>query len=348
MQKHLDVNAFAQDVMQWYRAYGASLPWRGQPGSCTDVYSVWVSEIMLQQTTVPVVQRYYPRFVRRFPTVHAMAQAPLQEVLAFWAGLGYYRRAHNMHKCAQDVVKRYGGVWPACVKELKALPGIGDYTAGAIMAIARQKPGVAADTNVVRVVSRVLELSPKKVLEALKELHLSTPGDFYQGVMDIGRLMCGKRRTHCVQCPLRARCRFYQQGGRILNGALDRKITRKPVKHACFFVFKKEEKYYFCQGTPEGTMLAGLWIFPSTAWMGPEEFQMMRQSWSQAAQEQTRVAVLRHTFSHFTLDAYMVDGVDVEQACSYEGKWLGEDLTAYPLSSLAQKLFRVYQRRRIY
>lgn len=345
MQKHLGLEDFAHKVLAWYRAHAEILPWRVQPGLCADVYAVWVSEIMLQQTTVSVVQRYYPRFIRRFPTVEAMAKAPLQEVLAFWAGLGYYRRAHNMHQCAQEVMTRYGGVWPSCVKELKTLPGIGDYTAGAIRAIALQKPAVAADTNVLRVCGRALGMTPAQVRESLDSLHLTFPGDFYQGLMDIGRLMCGKKRASCARCPLAVLCVARKNGQELLQAPQARCQEKKPVKYACFFVFKKAQKYYFCQGTPEGSMLAGLWIFPSTAWMSAKEFQAMRQEWPPSLRQQTHAPALRHTFSHFTLVAYMAGMADASPAQHYEGQWLGEGITAYPLSSLAQKLLRAYKRK---
>ena len=331
----------ARCVVRWYARFGEELPWRRRPKETSCPYAVWVSEVMLQQTTVKVVARYYSKFMRTFPTVIDLAKARMHDVLALWEGLGYYRRAYNMHLCAQKVVEEYAGVWPMEEACLRALPGIGAYTAGAVRAIAFQKPAVALDTNVQRVVGRFIGVGDntalvRKILQNLNWEGIA-PGDFYQGLMDIGRLICGKRNILCEKCPLRNMCVWYGKGHKLEVLALAPKRI-KLIKHACFFVYKRGEELYFCCGTQERKMLEGLWIFPSTLWLDEQRFQKERAQWPQSIVRQTCEPVLKHTFSHFTLYAYLARVDNEPLVASVTGKWIGQDIMTYPLSSLARKL----------
>jgi A/G-specific adenine glycosylase len=194
----------------WYQANRRDLPWRG-----ASPYGVWVSEIMLQQTQVATVIPYYRRFLERFPTVEALADAPIEEVLRFWAGLGYYARARNLHRAAQMVVANYGGRVPDTPETIEALPGIGRYTAGAILSIAYGIPRPLVDANVIRVLSRLFGLrgDPKSAtnqaaLWSLAEqlVPADAPGEFNQGLMELGALVCEPAEPKCERCPLLPDC----------------------------------------------------------------------------------------------------------------------------------------------
>jgi len=200
-------------LLAWYDRHRRNLPWRAPPGIHPDPYRIWLSEIMLQQTTVATVGPYFDRFVARWPDISALAAASLDEVLRLWQGLGYYARARNLHACARAVVERHGGVFPEQAEALRALPGIGDYTAAAIAAIAFNRRGAAVDGNVERVVARLYGVreplpAAKPRLRALASALIpdQRTGDFAQALMDLGATICMPRRPRCVLCPWRACC----------------------------------------------------------------------------------------------------------------------------------------------
>ncbi|MGB8577869.1 MAG: A/G-specific adenine glycosylase, partial [Pseudolabrys sp.] len=207
------------DLLAWYDRHARVLPWRARCGEQADPYRVWLSEIMLQQTTVKAVVPYYARFLSRWPTVDALAAASLDDVLRVWSGLGYYARARNLHACAKVVVERHRGQFPNGVNALRALPGIGDYTAAAVAAIAFDLPAVPVDGNVERVVSRLFavenELPAAK--PAIKQLAASLlparrAGDFAQALMDLGATICSPKRPACALCPWGNSCLASERG----------------------------------------------------------------------------------------------------------------------------------------
>src|SRR5471030_2920013 len=196
------------DLLAWYDRHRRVLPWRARRGETPDPYRVWLSEIMLQQTTVKTVAPYYARFVARWPTVNALAGTNLDDVLRAWAGLGYYARARNLHACARAVVERHGGTFPQSLDCLRALPGIGYYTAAAIAAIAFDARAVPVDGNVERVVSRLFAVEEKlpAAKPTIKRLATSLlpanrAGDFAQALMDLGATLCSPKRPACALCP---------------------------------------------------------------------------------------------------------------------------------------------------
>src|SRR4051812_45296168 len=200
-------------LLAWYDRHRRDLPWRAAPGQRSDPYRVWLSEIMLQQTTVATVGPYFDRFVARFPDIHTLAAASLDEVLHAWQGLGYYARARNLHACARKLVAAYGGRFPDDPAVLRRLPGIGDYTAAAIAAIAFDRPVAAVDGNVERVVARLFAERTKlpRARKRLRELAaLLVPekraGDFAQAIMELGSVLCTPRNPRCVLCPWRSDC----------------------------------------------------------------------------------------------------------------------------------------------
>ena len=205
---------FKRALLKWFRANGRSLPWR----HTRDPYRVAVSEFMLQQTQVTRVLEYYPRFLQRFPTVHALARSRPRAVREAWEGLGYYRRAENLHRMARTVVREHGGTIPADPAALQALPGVGRYTAGAIATFAYERRAAAVDTNVARVLRRVFRPTGRRadgptgrgiwaLAERLLPRSRSVAWEFNQALMDLGARICVARKPRCVECPVRAACR---------------------------------------------------------------------------------------------------------------------------------------------
>src|SRR6185437_10095833 len=229
-------------LLAWYDRHARVLPWRAKKGERADPYRVWLSEIMLQQTTVQAVASYYRKFLARWPNVRALANAPLDEVLTEWAGLGYYARARNLHKAAQVVTNDLGGVFPDTMERLRALPGVGAYTAGAIAAIAYDLPEAAMDANAERVIARlfaVQELLPKAKEEIRVFGQSLVPqkraGDFAQALMDLGSAICTPKRPACMSCPLFGDCAARKQDIQEQLPAKGAKPLR-PIRRGAAFV----------------------------------------------------------------------------------------------------------------
>ncbi len=262
-------NDIAKRVLRYYRHQKRDLPWRKRG----DAYGVWISEIMLQQTRVAAAIPYYERWLRSFPTIEALAEADLDEVLAHWSGLGYYSRARNIHSCAKEVQSSYGGLMPKTAKELRALPGIGRYTAGAVSSIAYQQHEALVDGNVARVISRVFALTENiKSTAGIKEqwriceaiVPKSAPGDFNQGLMEIGALLCKPKNPECDACPLATHCRAHKEGRTLELPVVSKrkKAEDKPLltQDACFV--ERSGKLLLAHRKPEG-LFGGLWELPS-------------------------------------------------------------------------------------
>ena len=206
-------------MLAWYDRHRRKLPWRAGKGERPDPYRVWLSEIMLQQTTVRAVAPYYVRFLERWGDVRALAAAPIEEVLKAWAGLGYYARARNLHACARAVVERHGGVFPATEAELQLLPGVGSYTAAAIAAIAFDAPASPVDGNIERVMARLFAVErplpgakPELRRLAREVTPLRRAGDFAQAMMDLGATICTPKRPACALCPWNQSCAAFARG----------------------------------------------------------------------------------------------------------------------------------------
>jgi len=207
-----------EKLLGWYDIHRRVLPWRAPRGKKADPYRVWLSEIMLQQTTVQAVAGYYRKFLERWPRVENLAAAPQDEVLAAWAGLGYYARARNLHAAAQLVAQQMGGVFPKTAEGLRALPGVGSYTAGAIAAIAHDERQAAMDANAERVIARLyaVETPMPKAKTELHQLGMALvparAGDFAQALMDLGSAICTPKRPACTNCPLMSDCAAHRRG----------------------------------------------------------------------------------------------------------------------------------------
>ena len=255
---------FAALLLRWYDEHARTLPWRG----IHNAYHTWVSETMLQQTRVETVLSYYDRFISRFPTVEALASAPEDEVLKLWEGLGYYRRARNLHKGAQQVAAEFGGAMPSDVKELLKISGIGEYTAGAIASIAYDQPVPAVDGNVIRVVSRVTGIRENVGIPSVKRriaqeaaalVPKERPGDFNQAMMDLGATICVPGTPSCEKCPVAALCDAYREGDAENIPELPRKNPPKVINYDLCLIFNGN-RVLMRQRTE--TMLQGLWIYP--------------------------------------------------------------------------------------
>src|SRR5262249_54331601 len=228
-------------LLAWYDRHHRNLPWRAPPGMLPDPYRVWLSEIMLQQTTVATVGPYFDRFMARWPDISTLAAASLDEVLQLWQGLGYYARARNLHACARTIVERHGGVFPEEAEALRALPGVGEYTAAAIAAIAFDRREAAIDGNVERVVARlyaVQEALPAAKTRLRKLAAALVPdrraGDFAQALMDLGATTCTPRRPRCILCPWRYCCAAAASG---LAEDLPSRVEKpeRPLRHGVAF-----------------------------------------------------------------------------------------------------------------
>jgi A/G-specific adenine glycosylase len=296
----------APAVLAWYDRHARTLPWRTSPadrarGIRPDPYRVWLSEIMLQQTTVAAVGKYYVRFLGLWPTVDALAAAPLDAVLVEWAGLGYYARARNLHACALAVVERFGGKFPTTSAELLTLPGIGRYTAAAIAAIAFDEPIAVVDGNVERLLARVLALAApvadfKDDLRAAVQAAVpARAGDFAQALMDLGATLCAPRLANCLNCPLAPGC-----AGRLLDPLAYPVKAQKPVRptrHGHAFVMRDSVGDVFLRQRPPTGLLAKMTEPPVSDWIATRS----DPTFPVAADWRHHGRVV-HVFTHFRLE----------------------------------------------
>jgi A/G-specific adenine glycosylase len=297
----------AEAVLAWYDSHARDLPWRVSPadrraGIRPDPYRIWLSEVMLQQTTVAAVQAYFRRFTSLWPTVNDLASAPLDAVLREWAGLGYYARARNLHACAQAVVRDHGGVFPDTAAGLMSLPGIGAYTSAAIAAICFDERVAVLDGNLDRVLARYYAL-PFPVRDAKEQLRgalqIAVPeraGDFAQAMMDLGATICAPRKALCLLCPLQGGCIATREGAPERYPVKPEK-AEKPVRRGHAFVMTDRDGDVYLQSRPDKGLLGGMTEVPTSAW-GPEGGE---PDFPLAANWQHRGQVV-HVFTHFRLE----------------------------------------------
>ena len=295
-------------LLEWYDVESRDLPWRSPPGKRANPYRVWLSEIMLQQTTVKAVIPYYIDFLGRWPTVTKLAAADLDDVLAAWAGLGYYTRARNLHKCAATVAKDYGGRFPKPETELLKLPGIGPYTAAAIAAIAFGEKTAPVDGNIERVVARLfaLQLPLPSAKPEIKRFATSMvpndrPGDFAQAMMDLGATVCTPRRPSCLTCPLQTDCHASARG---IASELPRKAPKpeRPNRYGHAFVALREDGCVLMRRRPPAGLLGGMLEVPSTDWLTVKTPLKKALRTVPVASEWWAIpGIVTHTFTHFRL-----------------------------------------------
>ncbi len=296
-------------LLAWYDRHRRVLPWRALPGEIADPYRVWLSEIMLQQTTVAVVIPYYDRFVTRFPTVESLAAAPLDDVLGLWAGLGYYARARNLHACAQAVAA--AGGFPRDLVGLQALPGIGAYTAAAIGAIAFGLPAVPVDGNVERVATRLFAIDTplpdaKPAIRDAAAVLGAAPGararssDFAQALFDLGATICTPTTPACGVCPWAAPCEGRRKG---IAATLPRKAPKRlrPLRYGVHFWLTDAAGDVLLRRRPAKGLLGGMLELPGTDWRAAPWPQEEARDWAPMAAPWRPAGQVRHGFTHFEL-----------------------------------------------
>jgi A/G-specific adenine glycosylase len=339
-------------LLDWYDRHRRVLPWRAAPGQRGDPYQVWLSEIMLQQTTVKAVGPYYARFLVRWPNVQSLAAAPLDDVLKAWAGLGYYARARNLHACARAVVEQHDGKFPHSETELRTLPGIGAYTAAAIAAIAFDMRATPVDGNIERVIARLYAIDtplPAAKPEISRQASALTParraGDFAQALMDLGATICSPKRPACALCPWTESCAARARGD---AEALPQRLPKREgaLRRGAAFVARRADGFLLVRTRPTKGLLGGMTEVPTTEWtrdfdersalVGAPRFPQREKSisWRRVP------GVVRHTFTHFPLELTIyVATVSANAQAPAGARWIAlADIGSEALPSVMRKV----------
>jgi A/G-specific adenine glycosylase len=334
-------------LLAWYDIHRRVLPWRAPKGMRADPYKIWLSEIMLQQTTVQAVGAYYRKFLTRWPDVTALADASQDEVLAAWAGLGYYARARNLHAAAKLVAHQMGGKFPATAETLRVLPGVGGYTAGAIAAIAYDEKQAAMDANAERVIARLYAVNTP-MPKAKSELHMlgsalvpDRAGDFVQALMDLGSAICTPKRPACPNCPWTDDCRARKLGIQEQLPVKAPKIAR-PLKRGAAFVARDRSGAVLLVKRPDKGLLASMLEPPLGAWSEkfPSPAQALKQAPFEAAWKK-RPGIVRHGFTHFELEieVYVTDIAKKSGNHKLDARWVSRDeLSNVALPTVMRKI----------
>ncbi len=317
---------FQSALLDWYDRHARTLPWRATGGRTADPYHVWMSEIMLQQTTVQTVASYFEKFTSRWPTLSHLANADTDDVMQAWAGLGYYARARNLLKCARHVHEHHAGVFPQTEEELLNLPGIGPYTSAAISAIAFNKQATVIDGNVERVVSRValitdpLPGSKPQIREQSNILfhNVSRPGDFAQAMMDLGATICIPRTPRCSLCPVSDFCAAFKAGVQADLPAKSPKKVRPQRRGRVYWLKTKDGRIAYEKRT-EDRMLGGMPGLPTSDW-DKSGYEFAAKGLSDP--ETPIFGTVYHTFTHFDLSLDIVCGTFTRELEKRGGNWM--------------------------
>lgn len=338
----------AATILEWYDRHARRLPWRVPPaqsrrGALPDPYHVWLSEVMLQQTTVVTVGPYFRDFLERWPRVEDLAAADLDQVLTQWAGLGYYARARNLHKCARQVCDDHGGHFPDTEEGLRDLPGIGPYTAAAIAAIAFGRTATPVDGNIERVMARLFAVAaPMPEAKPVLKSHAVrlTPdlraGDYAQAVMDLGATVCTPRSPACGICPWRADCRAHAEG---LTEILPRRTPKapRPVRRAVAYWMTRKDGHVLLRRRPETGLLGGMMEVPSGPWEATPDF---RDDPPVAADWGLLPGLVEHGFTHLQLEL-QVKVARIDGRTTLGGVWIPvEAFGDHALPTLTRKVVR--------
>jgi len=329
VRKRLNPKALRRTLLDWYDQSRRQLPWRASPGERTDPYRVWLSEIMLQQTTVAAAGPYFDAFLGRWPDVAALAAAPREDLLAAWAGLGYYARARNLHAAAKVLSQT---AFPETEEGWRALPGVGAYTAAAIAAIAFDRPATVVDGNVERVMARFFGIEtplPGAKAEMREKAALFTspdrPGDFAQAMMDLGATVCTPKSPRCGECPWADDCTARASGNPQSYPRRAPKAT-KPERHGVAFRLEREGEIFLVRRPDQG-LLGGMAALPSTPWREHIWTRTEALTYAPADARWRSLGAVRHVFTHFalTLDVWAAHGA----APTMDGEW-NTDARALP------------------
>ena len=341
--------AARRSLLRWYQRRSRDLPWRRSKSP----YTVWVSEVMLQQTQIETVIPYYQRFLREFPTVERLARAPLERVLELWSGLGYYRRARNLHRAAQELVEKHGGQFPTEMKQACSLPGVGDYTARAVLSIAYNVPLAVLDGNVARVMARLLALRGslaerrfRRSVEENLDLLLSrrSPGNFNQALMELGQTVCLPRSPRCSSCPLGHWCLGFQSG-RPEDFPEPRPRRQAEEWHIATAVLHKNQKVLVVKGLEDG-ILDDLWNCPSAVGQSSKESlarlrEKLRSSLGTVPSLKEPAHRLRHTITYRSIQVHVYEGPFVGRLPNAGFRWFQrQSIEQAAVSQLARKIAR--------
>ncbi len=337
--------ALVRRLLKWYDRNRRNLPWRALPGETPDPYRVWLSEIMLQQTTVAAVGPYFQAFLNRWPTMKSLAAAHVDDVMSAWAGLGYYSRARNLHAGAKKVAAEHGGSLPSTEAELRSLPGIGRYTAAAIAAIAFGKRAAPVDGNIERVLARlfcVREALPaaKVQLKAIAESLApeKRAGDFAQAMMDLGATICTPKSPSCRECPWADECKARSKGIEASLPLRGARLARPLRRGAAFVLLSKRDEVFLRRRPPKG-LLGGMHEPPMSPWeknFPPEPFDHAPPK----VKYRKLSGVVRHVFTHFELEleVYCADKIGAAQIDG-PGEWAPiAELDRFALPSVMRKV----------
>ncbi|WND01985.1 A/G-specific adenine glycosylase [Temperatibacter marinus] len=344
------MTSITKKLLAWYDQEKRTLPWRAEPPTTQDPYKVWMSEIMLQQTTVATVKGYFDKFLKRWPTVMDLASAVQEDVLAEWAGLGYYARARNLHKCAQMVAIDYQGQFPTTYQELVKLPGIGDYTAAAIAAIAfGESKAPVVDGNVERFITRLHRIETL-LPQAKKEIKAETlsltpkdrPGDFAQAMMDLGATICSPKKPKCLLCPIQTKCSAFANGDAETFPRKPAKKT-KPTRRSLAFILRYEDQILLVR-RDDSAMLGGMLGLPHTPWVERDTLPDLGESLTYSPGRGSFIKAgetSKHTFTHFHLitDIYktsLTNKINIEN-----GEWVRiKDIKTAGLPTVFMKMIK--------
>ncbi len=345
----LQVDAIRRALLRWYRAHARDLPWR----KTREPYPVWISEVMLQQTQITTVRPYYLRFLRAFPTVERLASAPFENVAEQWSGLGYYRRARSLHLAAQKLVKESAGRFPSEYSAARKLPGVGHYTACAVLSIAYDRPLAVMDGNAARVIARIAAVPGhlqqarfRKDAERIAQELLSPmePGLSNQALMELGQTICLPRAPRCQACALRLWCRARQQGQ---PEAFPEPRPRRAAeaRHLAVAIIRKGKRVALTRGLDEG-LLAGIWNFPAAFGSSPQEAlenlrHKIRKEAALPVQWGPLLGRLRHQITHRSIRADLYAASPRDRAKGRGLRWLAPDkVDCAAVSQLARKIAR--------
>lgn len=317
-------------LLEWYQEHGRDLPWREKGGAHHNPYTVLISEVMLQQTTVATVIPFFERFMQRFPTIQSLAQASIEEVYKYWQGLGYYTRARSLHATAQIIAKQG---WPQTLKEALKLKGLGTYTAASFLALAFNQPETVVDGNVIRIICRLYHFK-QPVKEILPQIHElaekitdeKNPADYASAIMDLGALICTPKNPQCLLCPWQKHCQSF--GKKDIEEIPLRKQPLKIEKKGFVYLIFNSKKEIFIRKRTEKGLLSGLWEFP---WDDSPDLQFNAQKTDK---------LVTHVFTHIKLTLQIC--ICQSNTLPTEGVFVPpSSLTDYPMSTLMKKIVKM-------
>ena len=344
---------FSKNVLNWYSANKRDLPWRYKNNSPKDPYKIWVSEIMLQQTTVATVIPYYKKFLKKWPNIKKLSKSNINEVLDFWSGLGYYRRAKNLHLTSRIISNQFNGIFPLEKNEIIKLPGIGEYTAAAIRAIAKDEKDTVVDANIERVMARIFYLK-KPIKQIKKEIKQNaeklTPkfnnGDYIQALMDIGSLICTPKDPLCNDCPIEKFCITKKKNA---VNEIPKKIIKndKPVREGIVFWIKNKNNQILLKRRDETGLLPGMLEFPSYNWSKNKINENDKKILSIKNIKKLNKKVI-HEFSHFKLKLTVYEKNKFNKN-RIDGMWVGiDEINELGLPTLMKKVYQQMMKNKIF